>query len=62
MKILLIASLGLIASCGTIPGSFCAVYTPVDMNVEAATQVVLLDREAGERLATNEETHRGECQ
>lgn len=55
MKILLIAFLPL-GSCG---GSFCQIYSPLDMNRDAATALVQLDRPAAEAAAVNEESYRG---
>lgn len=51
----LIALLALGSCAGT--GSFCGTYLPLDMNRDAATALVRLDRPAAERAATNEGTH-----
>jgi hypothetical protein len=41
-----------IGSC--VSGDFCEVYTPLDMNREAAAAVIQLDRPAAEAIAVNE--------
>lgn len=38
--------------------AFCAIYTPVNINREAGTAVIQLDRPAAEAIAINEETWR----
>ena len=49
-----------ISGCMTPQGSYCAVYQPMNLNREAATALVDLDRDAAEAAVTNEDSY-GEC-
>lgn len=63
MKAAIVSLIALLAVSGCQmagSGSFCAVYQPLALNLEAATALVDLDRSAAEAAVVNEETY-GEC-
>jgi hypothetical protein len=49
-----------ISGCMTPQGSYCSVYQPLNLNREAATALVDLDRDAAVAAITNEDSY-GAC-